>query len=108
MELIKPIYVGISLLLLHITRPFDALLIHKTYSMLLTSFNFYEHLTQISPNRHLMKNKVVNFLSDDMFEKTKHDLCLLDFLAECIKSFPAEIEKLIATALPKFTIGFDK
>ena len=39
MELIKAIYVGISLLLLHITRPFDALRIHKTYSMLLTSIS---------------------------------------------------------------------
>lgn len=55
-----------------------------------------------------MKNKVVNFLFDNIFEKTKPDLCLLDFLAECIKSYPAEIEKLIATALLKFTIGFDK
>ena len=55
-----------------------------------------------------MTNKVVNFISDDMFEKAKPGLCLLDFLVDCIKSFRAAIEKLTAIALPKFEGGFDK
>lgn len=51
-----------------------------------------------------MTNKIVNFISDDMFEKAKPGLCLLDFLVDCIKSFPAEIEKLTAIALSKFKV----
>ena len=77
MELIKPICAAISLLCLHITKPFHALFIHKTttYSMLLTSFRqLSKDLTQILPKIYLSTNKVVNFISNDMFEKAKSDL----------------------------------
>ena len=103
MELLKPIYGAIALLGLRITRPFYILLIHPstTYSTLMVSFKIlYKDLTEILAKNFLTTNQVVYFVRKDIYEKSKPDVCLLQFLEESIKTFSSEIEKHIALALP--------
>ena len=110
MELLKPIYGAIALLGLHITRPFHTLLIDpsNTYSTLMVSFKrLYKDLTEIPAKNFLATDKVAYFMTKDIYEKSKPDECLLQFLEESIKAFFSEIETLIAIALPKFTSSFN-
>ena len=110
MELLKPIYGAIALLGLHITRPFHTLLIDpsNTYSTLMVSFKrLYKDLTEIPAKNFLATDKVAYFMTKDIYEKSKPDECLLQFLEESIKAFSSEIEKLIAIALPKFASSFN-
>ena len=110
MELLKPIYGAIALLGLHITRPFHTLLIDPstTYSTLMVSFiRLYKDLTEIPAKNFLTTDQVAYFVTKDIYEKSKPDECLLQFLEESIKAFSSEIEKLIAIALPKFASSFN-
>ena len=79
MELLKPIYGAITLLGLHITRPFHTLLIDPstTYSTLMVSFKrLYKDLTEISAKNFLTKDQVAYFVTKDIYEKLKPDECL--------------------------------
>ena len=110
MELLKPIYGAIALLGLHITRPFHTLLIDPstTYSTLMVSFKrLYKDLTEIPAKNFLTKDQAAYFVTKDIYEKSKPDECLLQFIEESIKAFSSEIEKLIAIALPKFASSFN-
>ena len=46
-------------------------------------------------------------MTKDIYEKSKPDECLLQFLEESIKAFSSEIEKLSGIALPKFASSFN-
>ena len=110
MELLKPIYGAITLLGLHITRPFHTLLIDPstTYSTLMVSFKrLYKDLTEIPAKNFLTKDQAAYFVTKDIYEKSKPDECLLQFIEDSIKAFSSEIEKLIAIALPKFASSFN-
>ena len=110
MELLKPIYVAIGLLGLHITRLFHTLLICPsiTYSTLMVSFKrLSKDLTEIPAKNLITTDQVAYFVTKDIYKKSKPDQCLLQFLEESIKAFSSEIEKLVAIALPKFARGFD-
>ena len=110
MELLKPIYVAIALLGLHITRLFHTLLICPsiTYSTLMVSFKrLSKDLTEIPAKNLITTDQVAYFVIKDIYKKSKPDQCLLQFLEESIKAFSSETEKLVAIALPKFARGFD-
>ena len=102
MELLKLIYGAIALLGLHITRLFHTLLIDPsiTYSTLVVSFKrLYKDLTEIPAKNFLTKDQAAYFVTKDIYEKSKPDECLLQFIEESIKAFSSEIEKIIAIAL---------
>ena len=110
MELLEPIYGVIALLALHIARPFHTLLIDRstTYSTLMVSFKrIYKDLTEIPAKNFLSTDQVAYFVTNDIYEKSKPDEYLLQFLEESIKVFSSDIEKLIAIALPKFASSFN-
>ena len=110
MELLKPNYGAIALLGLNITRPFCTLLIDPstTYSSLMVSFiRLCKDLTEIPAKNFLRTDQVAYFVTKDIYEKSKPDQCLLQFLEESIKAFSSKIEKLIAIALPKLASGFN-
>ena len=94
----------------HITRPFHALLSNHstTYSTLMVSFKrLYKDLTEIPAKNFLTKDQAAYFVTKDIYEKSKPDECLLQFIEDSIKAFSSEIEKLIAIALPKFASSFN-
>ena len=102
MELLKLIYGPIAPLGLHMTRLFHTLLIDPstTYSTLTVSFKrLYKDLTEIPAKNFLTKDQAAYFVTKDIYEKSKPDECLLQFIEEFIKAFSSEIEKLIAIAL---------
>ena len=110
MKLLKPIYEAIALLGLYITRPFRTLLIDPstTYSTLMVSCKrLYKDLTEIRAKNFLTTDQVAYFVTKHIYEKSKPDEYLLQFLEESIKAFSSEIETLIAIALPKFTSSFN-
>ena len=110
MELLKPIYGAMALLGLHITRPFHTLLIDPstTYSTVMVSFKKTLQRSNWNPSKEFPYIRPsCLFLTKDIYEKSKPDECLLQFLEESIKAFSSEIEKLIAIALPKFASSFN-
>ena len=110
MELLKPIYAAIALTGLHITKPFQTLLADKetTYSTLLNAFKLlYDDLTCILLQTFLTTEKIVTFISNEIFERSCPEECVLEYLGGCINSYPIEIEKLMTIILPKFAYGFD-
>ena len=79
-----------------------------TYSTLLVSFKrLCKDLTEIPAKNFLTTDQVTYLVTKDIYEKLKPDECLLQFLEWSIKAFSSEIEKLIATALPKFVKSFN-
>ena len=93
---------AIALLGLHMTRLFHTLLIDPstTYSTLMVFFKrLYKDLTEIPAKNFLTKDQAAYFVTKDIYEKSKPDECLLQFIEEFIKAFSSEIEKLIAIAL---------
>ena len=109
MELLKPIYGAMALLGLHITRPFHTLIDPSTtYSTVMVSFKrLYKDLTEIPAKNFRTLDQVAYFVTKDIYEKSKPDECLLQFLEESIKAFSSEIEKLIGIASPKFASSFN-
>ena len=98
-------YLGI-----HIGRPFHHLLIdpETTYSKLIVAFkNLYNDLTTISASQLLTINKVVSFVSADIFKESLPEQCLLEVLKEVTEMYPAEIERFMVLSLKMFAEGFD-
>ena len=87
---------------IHICRPFHHLLIDPdiTYSKLKIAFKkLYEDLTTIPATSYLTTEKVVSFVTVDMFEESLPKDALLEVLKESMKTYPSEIEQLIAISL---------
>lgn len=96
MEVLKPIFTAISLLGVHITRPFQTLLIDPTttYSTLQNAFpKLYTDLTETEPADFLTTNHVCKFVSGDIFIRSLPDQCLLDELNASIKIYPIQTKK---------------
>ena len=73
MEILKPIFAAISLLGVHITRPFQTLLMDSatTYSVLLTAFKqLYNDLTTKSATEYNGVSQVATFVTEDVFKKS--------------------------------------
>ena len=109
MEILKPIFVTIALVGIHISRPFHVLLmdVNTNYSTLLDSFNLlYENLTTINPRNLLTTDQVFTFVSEEIFNRSKPQSCLLDALVSSIPEFQVEIVKLLGLLLKSFAEGF--
>ena len=109
MELLKPIYGAIALLGLHITRPFHTLLIDPstTYFTLMVSLKrLYKDLTEIQAKNFLTTDQVAYFVTRDIYEKSKPDEGILQFLEELIKACFSENEKNYCNSFTKICKWF--
>ena len=109
MEILRPIFATIALLGIHITRPFQHLVIDKdtNYSTLLSAFSkLYKNLSEIPAENYITLNHVATFVSEEMFEKSLPDKTLLDSLDDMMKLFPDDIMILLKIALKMFADGF--
>ena len=108
MEILKPILTTIALLGIHITRPFQSLMLDTctTYSTLLSAFKeLYENFS-IPPERYLTTDYVATFVSKDMFENSLPDKCMLETVNHMIVSYRGDIEILLRLSLNMFAEGF--
>lgn len=108
-KILKPILAAISLLGIHITRPFHALMMdpETNYSILLQSFSkLYSDLTSVSPLAYLTTNKVSTFIGDGTFNKSLPERILLDEVEKTIVDYKSEIIKIMKLALELFANGF--
>ena len=83
MEVLKPIFTAISLIGIHITRPFQTLLIHPStnYSTLLEAFaTLYKDLTTTEIPQLIDTNRVLAFASNNIFKDSLPESVLLDVL----------------------------
>ena len=109
MEVLKPIYTAISMLGIHILKPFHELLIHPetNYTTLLKSFpKLYSELTSIEPEKLLKIDHVFKFVTEEMFKDCLPDNDLLHVLSQCCEKYPQEIKQLIALCLQKICRWF--
>ena len=109
MDILKPIFAAISLLGLHITRPFHSILQNPetNYSTLLKVFPMlYKDLTEQTGKSLLTTEKVCDFVDVDIFELSLPHKCLLTELNACIMNYGSEIEKFLNVCLKMFADGF--
>ena len=109
MEVLKPIFCAISLLGIHITRPFHSLLLDKntTYTMLKTCFQkLYEEMKETPSTVLLTTTQKLTFVEQDMFNKALPETCLLQYLEDTIQVYPTEISSLISQAKEMMAEGF--
>ena len=111
MEVLKPILATISLLGIHITRPFQSLLMDPTtnYSTLLTSFQtLYDNLTNIPPEKYTHLEYTATFVSAQTFTKSLPDVNLQESLKEIVAMFQEDIVILLQIVLTMFAEGFSR
>ena len=109
MDILKPIFAAISLLGLHITRPFHTLIINKetNYSTLLRAFPLlYQDLTEVRAENYVTVEQVASFISPDVFKESLPDKNLLDHLSSMMVSYKSDITKFLDIALQLFAEGF--
>ena len=109
MEVLKPIYRAISMLGIHILKPFHELLIHPetNYTISLKSFpKLYSESTSIEPEKLFKIDHVFKFVTEEMFKDCLPDNDLLHVLSQCCEKYPQEIQQLITLCLKKFADGF--
>ena len=110
MEILKPILATITLLGIHITRPFQYLLTDpetSKYSILIVAFKkLYENLTMIPPEHFLKTEHVATFVSKEMFQHSLPEKVLLRTLTETVGLFSEDILILLQIALKLFADGF--
>ena len=109
MGILKPIFAAISLLGIHITRPFHALIINKetNYSTLLKAFPLlYKNLTEIDAAEYLTIKQVTTFTSSEIFNDSLPETCLLQHLSLVIEDYPLEITRFLTLAVKMFADGF--
>ena len=72
MEVLKPIYVAICIVGIHILKPFHNMIVDKNtnYTTLLQSFpKLYEELCSIAPHQMLTADQIFFFVSADQYQK---------------------------------------
>ena len=110
MQILKPILATITLLGIHITQPFQALLKDpetSKYSTLMVAFKtLYENLTEIPAEDLLDVKHVATFVSKEMFEHSLPDKILQESLTETVKVFQEDIIILLQISLKLFADGF--
>ena len=108
-EVLKPIYTAISMLGIHILKPFHELLIHPetNYTTLLKSFpKLYSELTSIEPEKLLKIDHVFKFVTEEMFKDCLPDNDLLHVSSQCCEKYPQEIKQLITLCVKKICRWF--
>ena len=109
MEVLKPIFTAISLIGIHITRPFQTLLIHPStnYSTLLEAFaTLYKDLTTTEIPQLIDTNRVLAFASNNIFKDSLPESVLLDVLVMNMQQHREEVIKLLSVAMRMFAEGF--
>ena len=110
-EILKPIFVAIVLLGLHITRPFHALLVDENtvYSNLLTAFpKLHGEMISISPREVLTTtDQLFFFIPEATFQKLKPPTILLETLQTYINLYANEVTVLVRILLKMFADGFE-
>lgn len=110
MEILKPILTTISLLGIHITRPFQSLLMDpetSKYSTLLIAFKkLYENLTEIPPEDYLKIDYIATFVSKEKFEKALPHKDLQNSIKEFVQLYREDIVILLQISLNMFADGF--
>ena len=110
MDILKPIFCATSLIGIHITRPFLALMLdtRTTYSTLLSAFpKLYENLTTIPAERFVQTDhQVCTFVSEEKFKNSLPKDCLLTCVNEQFDAYRKEIIHLLLIMLPKLAQGF--
>ena len=90
MEVLKPIYRAISMLGIHILKPFHKLLIHPetNYTTLLKSFpKLYSELTSTEPEKLFKIDHAFNFVTEEMFKDCLPDNDLLHVLSQYCEKY---------------------
>ena len=109
MEILKPILTAISLLGIHVTRPFHSLLLDEktTYSSLLDAFKaLNSDLKDTDPHKLLSTEKVLSFTSSSVFHNSLPKKCLLENLKSIINEYQEPIADILKIALGMFADGF--
>ena len=111
MPILKPIFCAVSLIGIHITKPFQALLIDvdTKYTNLMTAFpKLYKELTTVDAVDMCSTSiQVFRFVSKEMFESCapeKEVCCVID---ECVKVYKDQIVALMKMMISKIADGFD-
>ena len=109
-EVLQLIYAAISLVGLHILKPFHDLILGKDttmYSTLLNSFlKLYEVLNSTSP-KDILTFQVFNFSKPEHFKNALPNSDLSKNLINVAKEYSHEVCQLISLLLKKFAYGFD-
>ena len=110
MEILKPIFASISLLGIHITRPFHTLLIDPktTWTTLQAAFKkLYHDLVTIPVDHYLTVDQVVTFVSSETYKSSLPEVCLLEKLKDMMQVYDSEIKTILILAMKMFADGFD-
>ena len=110
MEILKPIYVAISLVGVHILKPFYNLVMDKetTYSILMTSFpKLHEELLSIPPTDMMTLNQVFYFATPEHFAAAMPKAELSFHLLSVAKEYEREVCQILQILLKKFAYGFE-
>lgn len=110
MEVLKPIYAAISLVGIHILKPFHQLIMDKdtTYSTLLCSFpKLHEELLSIEPADMITLNQVFCFTSNEHLKDSLPKPELTSNLMIVAEEYKREVCQLIKILLKKFADGFE-
>ena len=110
MEVFVPIYAAISIVGIHILKPFHQLLLDKNtkYTNLLASFpQLYEELTSVSPWNILTINKVFFFANSTHFKDGLPNPDLSNHVMEVAHIYSHEVTQLLTLLLKKFAQCFE-
>ena len=109
MEILKPILATISLFGVHITRPFQNLIMDPStnYSMLIKTFKQLYFNLKTQPSAELLQVKYTcNFIKEDMFTASLPATCLVENLNAVAAKYRDQVCSLLELALPSFADGF--
>ena len=109
MEVLKPIYAGVALIGVHITRPFHHIILdpETNYTTLLDVFKqLHLQLTTIKPEFLITKEHVLKFSTGDQFKKSLPKECLLKNILNIAEEFKTSVSNIIELIMMKFADGF--
>ena len=110
MEVLKPIYAAVSLVGIHILKPFHKLIMGKEtkHSTLMSSFPMlHQELLSIKPEDMLTLDQVFHFAREEHFREALPNSELYDYLVTVAKEYEREVCQLIQILLRKFADGFE-
>ena len=111
MPILKPIFCAVALIGIHITKPFQALVIDcdTKFSTLSVAFpKLYEELTTINPATLCQtSDHIFQFANKDMFSSGLPDDDVCRVIDECAVKYKDEMEELMRMMIYKIADGFD-
>ena len=111
MPVLKPIFCAAALIGIHITKPFQALIIdcETKFSTLVAAFpKLYDELTTVDPaNMCNTREQVFHFVSKEMFTSGLPDNEVCSIINECAEEHKDDIAQLMRMMISKIADGFD-